>query len=139
MKFFRSVTARLIFFYCLLLALLGGAFMLYTVLSFRHYARDTVASPIPVRIQVIWDMAQGSVDDPARLAVLMERFATESQDRFLRIRRGTQILYRSGDPADHSFSAAKIPLQAPAPPHLLGNLIVATRSFIAPNGEAITI
>src|SRR3984885_4481348 len=100
MKLFRSVTARLIFFYCLLLALLGGAFMLYTVLSFRHYARDTVASPIPVRIQVIWDMAQGSVDDPARLAVLMERFATESQDRFLRIRRGTQILYRSGDPAD---------------------------------------
>jgi hypothetical protein len=139
MKLFRSVTARLVFFYCLLLALLGGAFMLYTVLSFRHYARDTVASPIPVRIQVIWDMAQGSVNDPVRLAVLMERFATESQDRFLRIRRGTQILYRSGDPADHSFSSAKIPLQAPAPPHLVGNLIVATGSFIAPNGEAITI
>ena len=47
MKLFRSVTARLVFFYCLLLAVLGGAFMLYTVLSFRHYARDTVSSPIP--------------------------------------------------------------------------------------------
>ncbi len=139
MKLFRSVTARLIFFYCLLLALLGGAFMLYTVLSFRHYARDTVTSPIPVRIQVIWDIAQGSVDDPARLATLMERFATEAQDRFLRIRRGGQILYRSGDPADHSFSAAKIPLEAPGQPHLLGNLILATRSFTAPNGEEISI
>jgi signal transduction histidine kinase len=139
MKLFRSVTARLVFFYCLLLALLGGAFMLYTILSFRHYARDTVTNPIPVRIQVIWDIAQGSVDDPARLATLMERFATEAQDRFLRIRRGTQILYRSGDPADHSFSAAEIPLEAVAPPHPSGNLILATRSFPAANGEEITI
>jgi heavy metal sensor kinase len=139
MKLFRSVTARLIFFYCLLLALLGGAFMLYTVLSFRHYARDTVSNPIPVRMQVIWDMVQGSLDDPARLAALMERFATESQDRFLRIRRGGQILYRSGDPADHSFSAAQIPLEAPGPPHPVGNLILAAHSFTAPNGEQITI
>ena len=64
----------------------------------------------------------------------------EAQDRFLRIvRRGAQILYRSGDPANHSFSASAIPLVAPGPPHLLGNLIVATRSFVAPNGEEITI
>jgi signal transduction histidine kinase len=139
MKFFRSVTARLILFYCLLLALLGGAFMLYTVLSFRHYARDTVSNPMPVRMQVIWDIAQGSVDDPARLATLMERFATEAQARFLRIRHGTDILYRSGDPADHSFSAAKVPLETPGPPHPVGNLILAARSFTAPNGEQITI
>jgi heavy metal sensor kinase len=109
------------------------------VLSFRHYARDTVTNPIPVRIQVIWDIAQGSVDDPARLAVLMDRFATEAQDRFLRIRRGAQILYRSGDPADHSFSTAAIPLEPPGPPHLQGNLILATRSFPTANGEEITI
>lgn len=139
MRLFRSVTARLVFFYCLLLALLGGAFMLYTVLSFRHYARDTVTSPIPLRMQVIWDLAEGSVDDPARLAILMDRFATEVQDRFLRIRRGTQILYRSGEPADHSFSPAQVPLLVPGPPHLLGNLIVATRTFKAPNGEEITL
>lgn len=139
MTLLRSVTARLVFFYCLLLALLGGAFLLYTVLSFRHYARDTVTSPIPVRIQVVWDMAQGSLDDPARLRSLMDRFATEAQDRFLRIRRGSEILYRSGDPADHSFSAAKTPLVAPGPPHLLGNLLLSTRAFSAPDGDVITI
>ena len=139
MRLLRSVTSRLVFFYCLLLALLGGAFIVYTVLSFRHYARDTVTRPISVRIQVIWDMAQGSLDDPARLAGVMDRFATEAQDRFLRIRRGTHILYRSGDPADHSFSASKIPLMAPGPPHLLGNLLLSARVFSAPNGDQITI
>ena len=63
MRLLRSVTSRLVFFYCLLLALLGGAFIVYTVLSFRHYARDTVTRPIPVRIQVIWNIAQGSLEE----------------------------------------------------------------------------
>ncbi len=130
MRFFRSVTARLVFFYCLLLALLGGAFMLYTILSFRHYARDTMASPIPVRIQVIWDIAQGSLNDPARPTDLMNCFATEAQDRFLRIRRGADILYRSGDPVGPLLFRGKIPLQAPGPPHLLGNLLLSTRVFL---------
>lgn len=135
----RSVTARLVFFYCLLLALLGGAFMAYTIFSFRHYARDTLTSPIPVRIQVIWNIAQSSLDDPARLKELMNRFATEAQDRFLRIRRGTQILYISGDPADHSFTASQIPLEAPGPPHALGNLLLSTQAFSVANGGTITI
>jgi len=140
MKLFRSVTSRLILFYCLLLALLGGAFMLYTVLSFRHYARDTVTRQIPVRIQLVWDNAQGALDDPARLADLMERrFVTEAQNRFLRIRRGTHIIYRSGDPADHSFSPAAVPMVAPGPPHLMGNMFFSTRVFTAANGDRITI
>ena len=36
----RSVTSRLIFFYCLLLVVLGGAFLAFTVLSFQHYTRE---------------------------------------------------------------------------------------------------
>ena len=39
---FRSVTSRLVLFYCVLLVLLGGAFLLFTVLSFQHYTRETV-------------------------------------------------------------------------------------------------
>ena len=92
-----------------------------------------------MRIQVIWNIAQGSLDDPARLTALMDRFATEAQDRFLRIRRGTQILYRSGDPADHSFSASAVPLTPPGPPHRLGNLVLSTSAFSAPDGDRITI
>jgi len=68
----------------------------------------------------------------------MDRFATEAQDRFLRIRRGTHILYRSGDPADHSFSASKIPLMAPGPPIFWAICFFPPASF-PPNGDQITI
>src|SRR5215469_4688010 len=134
MKLFRSVTSRLVFFYFLLLALLGGAFMLYTVLSFRHYTNDTVTRGLFARSQEIWNNAQSYLDDTARLAqVMTTRFAPEAQDRFIRIRQGSHILYRSGDPTDHSFSASDVPLLAPDDPaRLLGNLLLSTRVFSAP-------
>ena len=139
MTLLRSVTARLVFLYCLLLALLGGAFMAYTVLSFRHYARNTLTDPIPVRLQVVWHLVQGSLGEPDRLKELMQRFSTEAQDRFLRIRRGTHILYSSGDPADHSFVANRVPMEAPGPPHELGNLLLSTQTFTTQGGDTITI
>ena len=46
----RSVTSRLVFFYCLLLVLLGGAFLAFTVLSFQHYTRETLTSMVDVYI-----------------------------------------------------------------------------------------
>jgi len=138
--FFHSVTARLVFLYCLLLALLGGAFMLYTVLSFRHYTSDTVTRGLATRSQEIWNTAQGSLEDTARLGqVMTTRFAPEVQDRFIRIRQGSHILFSSGDPADRSFSARDIPLLPPAPARLLGNLLLSTRVFSTSGGAQITI
>ena len=140
MRFLRSVTSRLVFFYCLLLALLGGAFMLYTVLSFRHYTRDTITKGLSGRTQEIWNTAQGSLGDPARLSQLMRtRFAPEAQDRFIRIRRDRNIIYRSGEPAGHSFSAKNVPLFNPGPAHLLGNLLLSTTVFSTSNGDRVLI
>ena len=45
----RSVTSRLVFFYCLLLVVLGGAFLAFTVLSFQHYTRETLTNILAVR------------------------------------------------------------------------------------------
>lgn len=140
MRLFRTVTSRLVFFYCLLLALLGGAFVLYTVVSFRHYTRDTVTKALSARTQEIWNTAEGSLDDPARIAeVMSRRFAPEAQDRFIRIRHGGEILYRSGEPADHSFSAKDVPLLPPGPPHLLGRLLLSTSAFSSAGGETFLV
>ncbi len=140
MRLFRSVTSRLVFFYCLLLALLGGAFMLYTVLSFRHYTRDTVTNGLSIRTQETWNTVENSLDDPARIAeVMTRRFAPEGQDRFIRIRHGSEILYRSGEPVDRSFSARNVPLVAPGPAQLIGNLLISTSAFSTPNGEQILV
>lgn len=140
MKVFRSVTSRLIFFYCLLLALIGGVFMLYTVLSFRHYTHDTMTKGLAGRTQEIWNTAQSSLNDPTRLARLMvTRFAPEAQDRFIRIRRGTNVIYSSGEPTGHSFSAKNVPLFAPGPARLLGNLLLSTTAFFTQSGDRIVI
>ena len=109
---FRSVTSRLVFFYCLLLVLLGGAFLLFTALSFQHYTRETVTAALAARTQEIWDTSQGLLGDPDRLANIIERrFAPESQDRFIRIRAGDRLIYMSGNPVERDFSAYGVPLQ----------------------------
>ena len=109
---FRSVTSRLVFSYCLLLVLLGGAFLAFTVLSFQHYTRETIASTLAVRAQEIWNLSQGSLDQPARLADTIERrFSPESQDRFIRIRAGSRLLYRSGEPIGKEFAANTVALR----------------------------
>src|ERR1700722_13920712 len=133
---FRSVTSRLVLSYCLLLMLLGVAFLAFTVLSFRYYARETLTSNLAARAQEIWNISQGSLDQPDRLAQTMERrFSPEAQDRFIRIRAGDAILYRSGNPVGHDFSSGAVPLwralQGPnaARAQLLGGLLLYSRSF----------
>src|SRR5579875_3745209 len=112
----RSVTSRLIFFYCLLLVLLGGAFLAFTVLSFRHYTRETLTSILAIRAQEVWNISNGLLDQPIRLHETIERrFAPESQDRFIRIHLGGTVLYQSGDPTSGEFSAAGVPMLKPGP------------------------
>ena len=132
----RSVTSRLVFFYCLLLVVLGGAFLLFTVLSFQHYTRETVASNLAARTQEIWNIGAGRCwISRERLADVIERrFAPESQDRFIRIRAGGQLIYRSGDPVERRFfgpgrAPAQVPDNARRRRNLIGNLLLYSRNF----------
>jgi heavy metal sensor kinase len=139
---FRSVTSRLVFFYCVLLVLLGGAFLLFTVLSFQHYTRETVTDNLEARTQEIWNTAQGLLDQPQNLATVLERrFAPESQDRFIRIREGDTLIYRSGDPVERDFIAGSIALQSHAAggTNQIGNLLIYSRNFQQADGSAITV
>ena len=103
----RSVTSRLVFFYCLLLVVLGSAFLAFTVLSFQHYTRETITSLLSIRAREVWNVSGGVLEQPDRLRDTIERrFAPESQDRFIRIRAGNTELYRSGDPTSAEFVEA---------------------------------
>jgi len=142
----RSVTSRLIFFYCLLLVVLGGAFLAFTVLSFQHYTRETLTSILSIRAREVRNISDGMLDQPVRLRETIERrFAPELQDRFIRIRTGNTILYRSGDPNSGEFSAAKVPMVPPteegsAPTaHLLGSLLILSRSFRDTDGRSVIV
>lgn len=142
----RSVTSRLIFFYCLLLVVLGGVFLAFTVLSFQHYTRATLTNILSIRAREVHTVTGGLLGQPDRLRETIERrFAPESQDRFIRIRRGNALLYRSGDPTSGEFSAAGVPAITPtnedrAPEmHLLGNLMILSRSFRDPDGSVVTV
>ena len=68
---FRSVTSRLVLSYCLLLVLLGGAFLAFTVLSFQHYTRETLSNTLATRTREIWNITESSLNQPARLAEIM--------------------------------------------------------------------
>ena len=133
----RSVTSRLVLFYCLFLAILGGVFLAFTIWSFQFYTRQTIADGLIDRTQEIWNTAQSLLDQPAKLADTIERrFAPEIQDRVIRIRVGDRILYRSGRPADGSFSVAQIPFPPPSenPRSEFGTLLLYTERFDSPVG-----
>ena len=139
----KSITSRLVLSYCLLLVFLGGAFLLFTVLSFEHYTEETITDNLSARTQEIWNTAQGLLDQPQRLAGVMERrFSPESQDRFIRIRAGDRVLYRSGDPVERDFSAGAVPLRRPpalprAAIDLIGNLLLYSRAVF--RGRAASV
>jgi signal transduction histidine kinase len=147
MTLFRSVTSRLVFLYCLLLVLLGAAFLAFTVLSFQHYSRQSIGETLTGRAQEIWNITEGTLDEhPAQIAASIERrFSPEAQDRFIRISKGDALIYRSGDPAGGDFSARDVPILSPAgepdpsAARLLGNLLVYSQSFRDPAGRVFVV
>ncbi|HWX89984.1 MAG TPA: hypothetical protein VNY75_06735, partial [Rhizomicrobium sp.] len=142
---FRSVTSRLVLSYCLLLVLLGGAFLAFTVLSFRHYTRETLSNTLVTRAREIWNISESSLNQPARLAeIISRRFSPEAQDRFIRIRVGDTVLYRSGTPIGGDFAPLTVPIVEPgtdAGPQtkMLGNLLLYSHSFQDEAGRTITV
>jgi signal transduction histidine kinase len=137
----RSVTSRLVFFYCLLLVLLGTVFLAFTVFSFRHYTNETITSNLAIRAQEIWNVSQGALDQPARLSQIIERrFSPESEDRFIRITAGGRLLYRSGAPSNRGFDPVRVPaLPSTGASRKIGGLILVSRAFSDPQRDAVTV
>jgi len=142
----KSVISRLVFFYCVLLVLLGGAFLAFTVLSFQHYTRQTLITTLSIRAQEIWNNTEGILGQPDRLKEIIERrFSPESQDRFIRIRVGNSILYQSGDPTGGAFYTSEVPTLNPAregeqsATQSLGNILLYSRSFSDTSGRKVVI
>ncbi|MFO1248932.1 MAG: HAMP domain-containing sensor histidine kinase [Alphaproteobacteria bacterium] len=73
------------------------------------------------------------------------RFSPEAQDRFIRIRDGDTVLYRSGTPIGGDFAPLTVPVVEPlaneAAPEarLLGNLLLYTQRFRDEAGRTVTV
>ena len=118
----RSLTFRLIAWYCALLLLIGGSFAVYTYVGFTYYLRSTMRSTLDTRIRDMAALAESLLHDPAELSVAMEkRFAPAAHDRFMRITIGNAVIYVSDVPADQAFSPVSIRSER-RDGHLLRNL-----------------
>jgi heavy metal sensor kinase len=139
----RSVTSRLVLLYCVLLVLLGAVFLAFTVFSFRHYTNETITSNLAIRAQEIWNVSQGALDQPARLAEIIERrFSPETEDRFIRITAGGRLLYRSGQPSNGRFDprlVRPLPAAGNAGSIVMGNLILVSRVFSDPQHGTVLV
>jgi hypothetical protein len=135
----RSLTSRLIFFYCVILLMLGAAFLGITVVSFRHYAGQVITNILAVRTQDVWRVSRDEIQRPDRLKPIIEkRFSPESQDRFVRIKVDDKIVYQSGEPLNGSFSANAIPQTLPLPERQVqqvGDVMLYAQSFTNAGGK----
>jgi signal transduction histidine kinase len=139
----RSLTFRLVSWYCGLLLVLGVAFAGFCYASFDRFVEQATSSTLAARADTAWGMAGDLLADKAALAALIEqRFAPEAQNRLIRISTGGQILYQSGQPEDHEFDPDVTALPAEGfTPGLVrhGDLFVFAKSFIAPDGRTVTV
>lgn len=139
----RSLTFRLVSWYCGLLFLLGTAFAGYTYTNFDHYIQETTRATLAGRADAIWILTKDHLDDKDTLGALVEqRFAPEIQERFIRISVESGELYRSGPPAERSFDPASVPRPfATGVVGLtrLGTLVIYARQFMSPGGHLVII
>ncbi|MDA8232978.1 MAG: HAMP domain-containing sensor histidine kinase [Magnetospirillum sp.] len=139
----RSLTFRLVSWYCGLLMLLGAAFATYTYTNFDRYIRQTNRENLGARAEAVWDIARNALGDEAGLAQLIEqRFAPETQGRFIRISVGGRVVYVSPAPVEHDFDPATVPLSAASGKPRLdrwGNLLLYVRQFALPGGAKVTV
>jgi signal transduction histidine kinase len=138
---FRSVTSRLVFFYCLLLVTLGGIFLAFTVFSFRYFAQETITTSLANRAGEIWNLSENLLDQPERLAdIIGRRFSPEPLGRFIRIRSHGKVIYQSGEPENHGFHPAELPLTEPSQStYRVMNMVLYTRAFTGPDGASVVI
>ena len=140
----RSLTFRLVSWYCGLLLALGTAFAAFTYIDLRPLCRTVdPVSTLAGRADAIWGMSKDLLGDRPALADLIERrFAPEAQDRFIRISSEAEVFYQSGPPADPAFDPASVGLpNGKDLPHLgkTGNLLLYVKRFAAPDGRAFIV
>ena len=139
----RSLTFRLVSWYCGLLMLLGAAFAAFAYVSFDSYVEQATRATLAARADTIWGMAGGLLGDRAALADLIERrFAPEAQSRFIRVSADGVVLYQSGALVEHAFEPNAIPLQkGETSPRLvrIGDLFLYVKNFASPDGRLVTI
>jgi heavy metal sensor kinase len=139
----RSLTFRLVSWYCGLLLALGAAFGAFAYISFDSYVAQTVRSTLDARTDAVWEIAHGQLRDRTALSALMEeRFAPEALNRLIRIRDGNTVLYQSGLPNDHGFDPADIRLpDADRAPQFerRHDLFLFAKTYVASDGGKITI
>lgn len=134
------MASRLIFYYSLLLVVLGAVFLTFTVLSFRYYARQTVTGVLRTRASEIMNIAQTYLDRPAQLSGAIERrFSPESEGRFIRITNAQEVLYQSPAPLEGHFNPVTVPPVSAGSPLIFGDLLLVSRSFPAPDGRRIVV
>jgi two-component system OmpR family sensor kinase len=139
----RSLTFRLVSWYCGLLFALGIAFAAFTYFSFDRYVEQATRATLSSRADAVWSMAGVLLSDTAALSALIEqRFEPEAQNRLIRVSGGGRVFYQSGRPNDNEFDPSTIPV-SPRPGEetlrKLGNLFLFTKSFTAPDGGTITV
>jgi signal transduction histidine kinase len=139
----RSLTFRLVSWYCGLLLVVGIAFAAFTYASFDHYLNQSTRSSLTARADAVWGMANGLLDDkPALAALIEERFAPEAQNRMIRISGGGDIYYQSQTPTDRGFDPQAVPITENAGDGRFdrrGDLFLYARTFTSSRGQSVTV
>ncbi len=138
----RSLTFRLVAWYCGLLLLAGGSFAAYTYGGFTYYLRDIMRDTLAARAQDAANLARPLLRDlPSLQASMRSRFAPEAHDRFMRITVDGRTVYVSGEPAEHAFDPNSINIGSPTDASLrnFGNLWVYTRDERLPEGRHFVV
>ena len=139
----RSITFRLIFLYSGSLLVLGAGLSFFTIASFHRYTHQTMQTVISARASDIWNIIQGSLDDPAELATLIDRrFSPSIQSRFIRVSLNGKVIYQSNFPATQDSGTQTAPpiYDGPVPESFRsGNLLIYARRFTPSNDRNVLI
>jgi signal transduction histidine kinase len=139
----RSLTFRLVAWYCGLLFGLGAIFTIFTYVSFDRYVEQATRATLSGRAEALWSMGRSILTDRIALTGLVEqRFAPESQNRLIRVSSGDQVLYQSGMPENGAFDPKAVPMPSgDGIPHLTrqGDLYLYVSYFTLPDGRRVAV
>jgi signal transduction histidine kinase len=139
----RSLTFRLVSWYCGLLFALGAAFTAFSYASFDRYIDQTIRSILAGRADAIWGMAGDMLTDRRAVTQLIEqRFAPEVLNRMIRISSGDQVYYQSGMPSDRAFDPAQVRVVSSDGYRnfaRIGDLFLYQKSYTGADGRMVVI
>jgi signal transduction histidine kinase len=138
----RSLTFRLVAWYCGLLLLVGGSFAAYTYVGFTGYLRDVMRDTLAARAQDAANLARPLLGDPPSLAdVMRSRFAPTAHDRFMRIIVDGRTEFVSSRPPEDSFNPDTIRIESLNNGTLqsFGDLWVYVRNERLPDGRRFIV